>query len=115
MRKVKMVIMGTNIGPEPICTNMRLSIRTTKQYPYDLNTLSADFKYANLIDLRREKRWRIYSLRFEQLIVDPEGLVTMFSLCLMDLSYLILKETTADHRTVRTQHIVETTHNDDEL
>ena len=35
-----MVIMGTNIGPEPICTNMRLSIRTTKtvsQYPYDLN------------------------------------------------------------------------------
>ena len=40
MRKVKMVIMGTNIGPEPICTNMRLSIRTTKtvsQYPYDLN------------------------------------------------------------------------------
>ena len=25
-----MVIMGTNIGPEPICTNMRLSIRTIK-------------------------------------------------------------------------------------
>ena len=86
---------------------MRLSIRTTKQYPYDLNTLSADFKYANLIDLRREKRWRIYSPRFEQLIVDPEGLVTMFSLYLMDLSYLILKETTANNRKVRTQHILE--------
>ena len=110
-----MVIMGTNICPEPKCTNMRLSIRTTKQYPYDLNTLPADFKYANLIDLQREKRWRIYSLRFEQLIVDSEGLVTMFSLCLMDLSYLILKETTADHRTVRTQHILERTHNDDEF
>ena len=55
------------------------------------------------------------NIRIKQLIVDSEGLVTMFSLCLMDLSYLILKETTADHRTVRTQHIVETTHNDDEF
>ena len=50
-----------------------------------------------------------------QLIVHLKGLLTMFSLCLMDLSYLILKETTADHRTVRTQHILETTHNDDEF
>ena len=50
-----------------------------------------------------------------QLIVHLKGLPTMFSLCLMDLSYLILKETTADHRTVRTQHIIETTHNDDEF
>ena len=55
------------------------------------------------------------NIRIKQLIVDSEALVTMFSLCLMDLSYLILKETTADHRTVRTQHIVETTHNDDEF
>ena len=31
MSKVKMVIMGTNIGPEPICT------KTVSQYPYDLN------------------------------------------------------------------------------
>ena len=33
----------------------------------------------------------------------------------MDLSYLILKETTANNRTVRTQHILERTHNDDEF
>ena len=39
----------------------------------------------------------------------------MSSLCLMDPSYLTLKETTADDRTVRTQHILETTHNNDEF
>ena len=30
-----------------------------------LGTLSSDFGYANLIDLWRGRRWRIYSLRFE--------------------------------------------------
>ena len=55
-----------------------------------------------------------YRILILQLIVDSKGLVTMFSLCLMDLSYLTLKETTADDRTVRTQHILERTHNDDE-
>ena len=49
-----------------------------------------------------------------QPIVHMRGLLTMFNLCLTDLSYIILKETTADHRTVRTQHILDTTHNDDE-
>ena len=47
--------------------------------------------------------------------VDSKGLVTMFNPCLMDLSYLTLKETTADDRTVRTHHILERTHNDDEF
>ena len=120
-----MVIMGTNIGPEPICTNMRLSIRTTKtvsQYPYDLNVpdvQGAVSKARSLVCLTpRSAVGSIgcyYLHYYLQLIVDSEGLLTMFSLCLMDLSYLTLKETTADHRTVRTQHIVETTHNDDEF
>ena len=35
-----------------------------------------------------------------------KGLVTIFNPHLMDLSYLILKETTANNRTVRTQHIL---------
>ena len=43
-----------------------------------------------------------------------KGLVTIFNPHLMDLSYLILKETTANNRTVRTQHILERAHNDDE-
>ena len=45
----------------------------------------------------------------------PISVLNPYATDMMDLSYLILKETTADHRTVWTQHIVETTHNDDEF
>ena len=33
-----------------------------------LGTLSADFRYANLIDLWRERGWRFYSVGFERFI-----------------------------------------------
>ena len=74
------------------------------------NKPSAIVKSQSYFEQSRDMRKTIL-----QLIVDSKGLVTMFSPCLMDLSYLTLKENTADDRRVRTQHILERTHNDDEF
>ena len=113
-----MQIMETNIGPEPICHGHEIVNKGNQNrtdFPVTLTRWGGiPSCFLGQINIPM-KGAVLICIVILQLIVDLKGLLTMFSLCLMDLSYLILKETTADHRTVRTQHILETTHNDDEF
>ena len=103
-----MAIMETNIGHEPIChrheiINKNKTVNVQSLFEWDQVVPCPEGGEAEAVP-RSLDGYRILIL---QLMVDSKGLVTMFNPCLMDLSYLILKETTANNRTVRTQHILE--------
>ena len=84
------------------CDGYKIDWRHCELTQYHLFSLYLPFLVPVVVT-----RWKEQQVEYLATYGWLKRIVTIFSPHLMDLSYLILKETTANNRTVRTQHILE--------